>query len=218
MAIGFDTVSESFVEAGFNNTTTSHTVTGSNTIFFGGIWNGNTSGLTTVTYNGSSMTLVNSINGNPGGTTYMYYIVNPTTGTNTFSVTRSSTVGRLFIFGASYTGAAQTGQVDSSNTATNTGSSGHTVSTTVVAPNCWLVGVMIMDGANSLAAGSGTTMREKDTRFGQAGWFDSNGTVGTGSQGLSTTAIGANAYGDVVASFLPVATQNTGAFFRMMSA
>lgn len=175
----------------------SHTCTGSDIILLVGAY-ALSDTVSSVTYNGVSMTLIGKTtfpgSGRQGA--YLYYLINPATGSHTVSVTGGTGIGS-----ASYTGAKQTGQPDSSNTGTQTGTA-ITMTTTVVASNCWLVGVEA-DPNGGETAGAGTTIRGTDGNG--LVFADSNGVVGTGSQSLVVNhGNGASAW--VVASIAPAAS------------
>ena len=83
-----------------------------------------------------------------------WYLDNPATGTHNIVWT---TTADMYGFGASYTGIAQTGVLDSSNTGGNATATSLTVSTTTVADNCWLTGFAYT--ASAATMGSNTTSR-----------------------------------------------------------
>lgn len=119
----------------------------------------------------------------------LYILAAPATGANNVVATISGTLNgskQFAVNAQTYTGAAQTGQPDSTGNFTATGSSAAsvTVSTTVVASNTWLVGGASENQGDIAAgaAGAGTTYRGS-AQFNMYG-ADSNGTVGTGSQSL----------------------------------
>lgn len=192
--------------------TWSHTTSGTNRILFvGAISTADT--ITGVTYNSVAMTLI-------GKTSYpgvgrqgvaLFYLINPTSGANTVSVTGSSTVSG---FSSSFTGAQQSGQPDSF-AATNPADGANLVmTTTVVASNCWLVACEA-DGAGGETAGAGTTIRQ--THSFALTLSDSNGTVGTGSQSL-TINFASNKRAGIVASFSPAAAAATSNFLSSLGA
>lgn len=133
--------------------------------------------------------------------TYLYYLVAPSTGTHAIVCTTSSSILQEGS-SVSYTGAKQTGQPDSTNTGGSGAATSFTLSTTVVATNCWLVGVLRDNGAGP-SAGTGTTLRVTFGTF-AAIQVDSNGTVGTGSQSLQATVGVAAAWSGIVASMAAV--------------
>lgn len=99
-----------------------------------------------------------------------------TAGTTTLTETGSTF---SFLSATSYSGCNSTNP-DSNNGSNNGGvtTASLTMSTTVVASSCWLAGSIY--GGASFTAGAGTTRRTNTS----TGLFDSNGTVGTGSQSL----------------------------------
>ena len=203
MSIAFDAVSSNLGGSG-TNVTVSHTCTGKYLILLAGIQvyyvgNDATSVVSSVTYNGVSMTLISKTNvgGDNTQASYLYYLINPSTGSNTLSVSTSTSVTGLQVQGASYTGVNQSGQPDSYNTG-NT-SSPLTISTTTVANNCWLVGTAASSSGATLNAGTGTTLR---SLAGRQVAFDSNGAKSpAGSYSLQCTS--STPLGGVIASIAP---------------
>lgn len=133
-----------------------------------------------------------------------YYLDNPPTSSVSYALSASpSFTCRIAV--NLYSGTA-TGAEDS--TATNSAVADTlTVTTTVVASNCWLVGVGMgfPSGGNAITGGSGTTMRSgaPTTFFYSA---DSNGTVGTGSQSLIFNKASGTTMGGFVVSIAPSAS------------
>lgn len=180
--IAFDAATDGGNNGGSTSTQSfSHTCSGSNRILFVGIVGDVIPGaddVSSVTYNGVGMTLVDKYTSATSNArfTYLYMLVAPTTGSNTVAITFATT---HFIFGGavSYTGAKQTGQPDAS-AKSNAGSnvSSWATSVTTVANNSWAV---LMengyDANNAPAAGAGSTRRTFDPAFGGWGLFDSNG-------------------------------------------
>jgi|GEM_PF-2380773 len=99
----------------------SHTVTGSNTILFVGIASNAASQKypTLVTYNSVAMTSV-ATSTNGGLTVNLFYLVAPTGGANTVSVTLSGTANAVICGASSYTGVDQTTPLGTAATATGT--------------------------------------------------------------------------------------------------
>ena len=198
MSIAYDATS------GGNGTGTSltyaHTCsTGDDRILFVGInITDNTDSVTGVTYAGSAMTLVNKRSGT-NAFLYLYYIIAPATGANNVVVSTSASK-QIVAVGSSYTGAAQTGQPDSSATVKNTSGTSLVLQTTVVASNCWLVCIKAETAPNTLTNGSIRTGQINGTANG-----DSNATVGTGSQNLTWTHDEHSA-GGIIASFAPASS------------
>lgn len=203
MAIAFDTATGRNSQSGGTSFSWNHTCTGSNLILFVGVTVSTTDLAPSATYNSVSMTLVDKVQTPSGRWSYLFVLVGPATGTNSVSVSASSAPSDFWLtYSASYTGAKQSGQPDSFNHGTATGvagTTGLTVSTTVVASNCWLI--MYGDNTDNNVDGGTSTLRA--TPNSQA-IGDSNATVGTGSQSLKfTVSTGSGNFGQIIASFAP---------------
>lgn len=209
MAIAFDAAAAEGVSPG-SSLTYSHTCTGSNLLLFVGIWQ-STDGdhITAVTYNSVSMTrILRQAGAVGGGSVYLYFLINPSTGSNSVSIT-ADTSALISAASSSYTGAKQSGQPDSSSSS-NVHSTSDTETTTVVDTNCWLVMFGTDQSGGTISAGTGTTKRAgKDGGY-SGGIFDSNGTVSTGSQSLQFTAVGTSDLAGVIASFSPAVASFEG--------
>lgn len=144
--------------------------------------------VTGVTYNGVAMTqLAKKQDTSFNSWQYIYFLAAPASGANNVVVSLSSNAAGS-LMNVSYTGVSAT-QPDSSNTngATTSGSgTPFTLTTTVVASNCWLLAIT-KDSSGGSAAGSGTTRRTSLSSGGGDQIWDSNGTVGTGSKTLNMT-------------------------------
>lgn len=200
MAIAFDSSSLGPNPPAGAPQTWSHTCSGSDRLLVVGAISLNDT-VTGVTYNGVSMTFIGktSYPGSARQGVAMYYLLNPASGTNTISVNGS---GNVSGFATSYTGVQQSSQPDSSATFNPSNATSITMTTTVVASGCWLVGVQA-DSVGGETAGAGTTIRQTHP-FGLS-ISDSNGTVGTGSQSLIINWSGSAANAGVIASFSPAA-------------
>lgn len=193
-----------------------HVCTGSNLILFFGNSQGNGGDhATSVTYNSVSMTQdANSPADGTVANAEMWMLVNPSTGSNTLATSSSPSASFDFGVAASYSGCAQSGQPDSSAKSTNS----TTIATTVVASNCWLVGMSSNEADAGIAAAPTSSRTDRASngdirnngakQFG-AVFFDSNGTVGTGSQSTTLTGTGTR-WANIVNSFAPVADASTG--------
>jgi len=176
MAIAFDSMTES-TESSNPAITLSHTCNGSNRILFVIGWvrgNGNT--VSSMTYNGVSMTQIGSQLDTGTGNhdkSFMFYLVNPASGTHDVSISFSGN-NYCYAIACSYTGAKQTGQPDNSADRTTKSETNSTVSLTTVADNSWVI--MGWAGTGSSAtAGTGTTKR--NTVASNSDFFDSNGPI-----------------------------------------
>lgn len=162
--------------------------------------------VTGVTYAGAAMTLVGKrvTAASDLRNCYLYVLVNPASGTNNVVISCSNT--HYLLGGAvSYTGAAQSGQPDATNTNSTTGTS-LTTSVTTVANNCWTVLVNTgFASSNAPAEGTGSTRRTYEGSFGAWGLFDSNAVITpAGSYSMQTTYPAAgDGINHVMASFSP---------------
>lgn len=206
MAIGFDVYTLGVTGSG-TSLTYAHTTSGSDrglVIGVIGAQAGTGDVVTGVTYAGVAMTKLQTIapgaNNGSDRYRYLFYLANPALGTNNVVISASATT---FLQGdtGSYTGTKQTGQPDSTNKATQvSGSSSFSVSTTVVAPNCWLVAFVSEATGVNISAGAGTTNRNPPA---VVAFSDSNGTVGTGSQSLAWTSVASGSWGGMILSMAP---------------
>ena len=195
-------------------TGTSVAVSGSNTI---GIilTQGNvsaTNSITAITWGGVSMTLIDGAQVPSDRYMSAWYVLNPSS-----SGAISMTGGAFWDwYSWYYTGALQSGQVDSTNHGTSSASTTITVATTVVASNCWTV-MCQADGVGNVTYSTNVgVMRLSSSPTSQA-ISDSNGTVGTGSQSTTLTRTGTSGHAGVNFSIAPfvVATVNSS-FFAFM--
>lgn len=175
----------------------SHTVSGSDTALVVGVMTDET--VTGVTYDGVSMTPVNSVVNFPSDNNeYLYYLTNPSTGSHNVIVTTSASA-TIYSDAASYTGVSQTGQPEENNTATTTGAS-LSAAVTTTSDNNWLVGAF-RNGAGDTTAGADTTLRGTSGPF---NLFDSNGPKNPArSYSLSVTISNSQTAG-LVLSLAPV--------------
>lgn len=186
MAIALDATS-SATASGSDTISWTHTCTGSDlvlVVFITGASAGvGFSGTDTMTYNGVAMTFVDVANDGVQSIG-MWYLLNPATGANTVLWDWNSGNFTKSGFAVSLTGCDSTSQPDSSNKGTAT-SFDVTLSTTVVDTGCWLVGA-IQSQTGALSAGTGATERQEQTDADSkhSALYDSNGTVGTGSQSM----------------------------------
>lgn len=141
--------------------------------------------ITAVTWGGVSMTKIAAVI--TAGDRYhsFWWIANPAS-SSTIAFTGASTWNAFNMY---YTGCSQTGQPDSFNTNTNTGTT-LTASSTVVKSNCWLV-MSESDSSGRAASGvSGDLTAIRGNETNGLVIADSGGIVGTGSQSGSITVTG----------------------------
>ena len=209
MAIAFDNSTASLeFGAGSTSGTLSYTCSGTNRYLIVVICQSGIS-VSGITYNGVAMTqLLTS-----GGTrTSMWGLANPSTGANNIIASVSSGGVPWGFLASSYTGCSIT-QPDSSNNIDATYP--NTVTTNVVASNCWLV-----CGALSITTGTLTSNRTDRQTFINSSirrysLADSNGTVGTGNQSIIwTCSSGANIEPCLISLAPFSAPSNTSNFFN----
>lgn len=192
MAIAFDTsLSNTTATVGAGTATlANYTVASGGILIVFVQWNGSSlasGNITGVTYNGVSMTSAGTavVSGNGAWASSVWYLLNPATGAahNIVATSGSANVGTVNISAHSYTGASTVSQPDSynSNSGTNNGGT-FTVSTTVVASNCWLVGAYASADDAAPTGNTNCTIRQNPAQ--QWASADSNATVGTGSQSM----------------------------------
>lgn len=174
------------VGAGTGSTlTVSHTCTGSNGLLVSAIQLSSGGGSpTSLTYNGIPMTQQSAQTNFAGSSRdlYLYYLRSPSTGAHNLVLTLSGANADIECANASYTGInVNSSFPDSSNTGSASSGTSLNVLTTVVATNCWLIGAA--SSTSGLTAGAGTSLYVQQGAH--AGVADSNGKVGTGSQGLT---------------------------------
>lgn len=203
-AIAFDSTSAN--SDGFPTATRSHTVTGSDPFLMGtSVGSVGSQNVSAVTWN-STESMSEPVAGGvicPGDRAMdFWYRAAPTTGTHNLVTTASGPFSG--INAASYSGVKQTSPIDSFNSGTASSTTSFSLSTTVVASGCWLIMSTKVSAVNP-SAGSGTTLRQADQ-----GIWDSNGTVGTGSQSLSVTSSPTSQnWAGIIVSIAPAATPSS---------
>lgn len=136
---------------------------------------------TGVTYNGVAMTqAVKKQSSTAIEYVYLYFLDAPASGSNNvvISLSGSSTINS---FAISFSDALQSGTTDSTGSATSASANTLTLTTTVVASGCVLVGMFGFAAGGTISAGAGTTLAASS---GSRGIGYSTSEVGTGSQSL----------------------------------
>ncbi len=211
MAIAFDAEVHSggtyWPGSAVTSLTQSHTVgTGSNRLLIVAVTNYQVNTTTAVTYGGVSMTLINRSTGSVESLsqdTTLWYLVAPATGANNIVATLSGAASQYHsVHAMSYTGVNQTTPIDSNATGTSAAATSLTLSTTVVAENCWLVGASFSRDT-TITAGASTTLRGLNTSSLVSG-ADSNAVVATGSRSLIWNSSGSATWpGGCIVSIAP---------------
>lgn len=212
MAIVFDAQGGTNATASDTTHTQNHTCTGSNLVLLVGIgvYDSPYDVVTAVTYNSVAMTQVGKLFHSGGRGTYLYILTGPTTGTNQISITTSSSV-TVGINSVSFTGAAQTGQPETSATQEPT-STTKTMTLTVSTANSVIVGSEFTNRVST--ASTNTTLSTADGDANNNNIAYSTSPVGTGSQSIILTQSDSTWAVMVYASIKPLLS-NTG-FFNLM--
>ena len=195
MAIAFDAVS--FGEGAgtdLNGTVMSHVCTGSNLILILGLTIQTGATVTSVSYGGVAMTLIDEYDSGGSGQVKNYYLIAPATGSNDVAVVTNNN-GAWKIGATSYTGVRQILQPDSNGETNGSGTTDAAISRTSVANNCWHVGWIssTVNGAVTLTAGASTTMRTTTAKV--SGMFDNNAAITpAGANTLHATQSASNTF------------------------
>ncbi len=218
MAIAF-VAAAGFAYAGGPTITNAYTVgSGSDRLLVVGVTvDGVSDVVSGVTYNSVSMTLAVKLtpSGSDNGAkqSYIYYLLGPASGANNIVVTTSVAAE---VVAADYTGVAQSGQTDATNTHdvnSASPSDPFTSSITTVADNSLVV---LLDSAysfgNPSTAGTGATRRAYGATIALATLYDC-GTPVTPAGSYSMTINGRNEYSNthILASFSPTGGGGGGA-------
>lgn len=204
MAIALDATTDGNFVSGTSRTF-SHTCTGSDRILFvEAVINTSTDLVTGVTYNGVSMTRIQTVSPTANRRLYLYYLIAPATGANNVVITTSSSTA-IGGNAASYTGVAQSGTIiDVSTTITDTTSPVATSLTTTI-DNTWTILCTTVDTTSAFSASTGSTFRVKNTTYADVSIFDSGGAITpAGSTTMTVTVASITTAGTIMAAFAPV--------------
>lgn len=176
---------------------------GANMAVFASVGAPTTDKLTSIRYDGTDMTEVQSFTNVDGRGIYLYYIpiaTGPGTAKNVV-VVGASDAWQMAL--ASYTGVAQTSTLDTSNTGVTIGSSVSSIdiSITTTTDDCWAIaagraGLGFTNGTN-------TTMRRTANGVGLVDTDASLGTAGAETINVAVTAPTAAGLGAIVAAIKP---------------
>lgn len=203
MAIAYDT------SGGFGVTngggTVDLTLGASATILVASVYYNSAGAVTpTATWNGDAMTSLGAVDlqdeegAGSGLQNWLFYILNPDTGTHTLSITDSAS-RPLGFSAASYSGVDSVG-TPSLIGSTTAGTLTHTITT---GTGGWLV--MGGTGNDPMAAGTGFTARNTQNSF-QVAIGDSNDTLTPGSNTISLTNASNNGISSVAVELIPPAS------------
>ncbi len=159
--------------------------------------------ISSVTYNGAPMTLLKKLQAPSNNWQYLYYLLNPSSGSHNIVVTAASS-HYLISQAASWSDVSQSGQPDALTTNTApVGSTSTSTSLTTIAS-----GSLVVQGVWSFghpAAGTGATQIVVDAAIGGAGIFVSSGSPVSpaGNVTMTTISDGSISTGVIMASFAP---------------
>lgn len=205
-AIAYDNFTQSKTTG--TSLTFAHTTSGSNRLLVIGISNqsdsGSDIGASDVSYNGDTATYINKYTNPQNDTVYMYYLINPDSGSNNVVINRADATGTVQARVWSITGAKQSAQPDAHATAnTTTGTLTSTV--TNVSANTWSVLMAYNQEGGTISASTNSTARGATDLYSRL--FDNSGvapTAGTGAYSMTVTRpSGASVWQSVIASFAP---------------
>lgn len=114
-----------------------------------------------ISYAGTALTLVATLT-DGSAQTWVYILVNPTSGSNTLSVTFHGSITSFTIEAADYFNCKQTGQPDASTSRKDTGVTTTTLSLTTIADRCLVISACDTENGG-WAVGTGTTKVLADT-------------------------------------------------------
>lgn len=156
--------------------------------------------VTGVTWNGTSMTLVDKQNSAPGSVfwQYLYVLAGPATGTQNVVVSASGTVNYIQTYIASYLGVKATGQPEAAAENAGTGDP-FTTSLTTATANAWTVA--LVNASVGLVVSGAFTLRASDTSpIFTSALGDSNGPiVAAGSTSLVVSGAGGQKQSEMIA-------------------
>lgn len=210
MAIAFD-ASVSGPSGGAGPHTFSLTTTGANIVVIVGCLADGT--ITSVTYNGSALTAINSRAAGNGYTMYTFALaLGAGLGAKNVVVTKN-TATDMYPIAASYTGCSQTGIPDASFTMLDTTHANFAITWNTVADNAWQYAFLYnISGSGGQNAGANTLDRQNNT-FAGVQLFDSNGPrTPAGSNSLNVTVVFTENTACAAFSLAPPAA--AGKFFR----
>lgn len=168
---------------------------------------------TAISYGSKPMTLVDSqLDGDSWGKTFLYYLMNPPTGSNSFSITGGTTANEAF-FAATLTG-VNTNEIGGKSKASGDSAIASSSLTPVATGNLIIFGVSSGTATAVSALGGSTLINTANNTSGGAGML-SLPTTGNTPQTVQATM--PNDFWTIVAAEFKAAgtTTNTGQFFQL---
>jgi hypothetical protein len=203
MAIAFNAFSHSSSTGTSASSTHDSGAEADRFLIIGVMWQSNESiAGSAVTYDGVASTKIGEQSQTGGARRIaLYYIEDPSSGSNTATATRGSSTGSMFIFVTSLSG-ADVFDVGGTEDVTE---DPHTPALTTTADNDWMFGITRNGAGQTITAGTGT-IRRSSTGGGDLAFGDSNGSVGSaGAHNLTWDVASSSAFISVTGSVKPVA-------------
>lgn len=143
---------------------------------------------TGVTAGGASMTLLTSGTDGAGPTQYMYYKVNP--GSGTIAISMGATGSAVSGSCATYTGVDQVNPIDATSTTASVTTTSFTSTITTLTDQAWVITSARLASGATITAGANTVVRTQPevTFFGGGALWDSGAGRSTGSNSLNVTS------------------------------
>lgn len=208
MAIAYDNVTANEQLSG-SSLTFAHTTSGSDTLLFAGTTDGGAVGVSSITYNSVSASLVGNVQIPSDRSIFLYSLIAPANGSNNIVFTLNSSTTNWGGTVITYTGCDQTTNPEASGTDTASGVTSDTTSLTTLTDDAWLT-AQCGYTHGTWSASSGTTQRANPA--GSSGYVDSGGSVGTAgsySLGQQTTRPGGTNFAMVIAAIKPAAAASS---------
>lgn len=162
------------------------------------------------TYAGVSMTTLatKAITDEAGSYAAAFGLANPASGSNNLVVTRTPTSTHIVVSAFAYTGVSST--VEGTATGDTPASGVLSIAVTIANSGCWLAGgyAAKYNGVNTFQASGGSGTFVDDNGYaglgGLLGIYDSNGTVGTGSQSIDGyRGLGSDTFSGIAVALAP---------------
>jgi len=153
--------------------------------------------ISSVTYNGVAMTLVTS-QADGGIKMYLYYLINPASGTNSLVVTRSGSTGELFCSTSYYNGVNQSSLIDAFNSGVSTSTSSPSATITIASDDSMMAMSIYNAGGNPYTASTNAVDRDCGSNSREV--FDCGVQFASGATSMNVTS-GTNTHLWIIVSF-----------------
>lgn len=201
-SIAFDTKTTS-QQLNASSITWSHTTGGSNRILFVVTEGQNNCGANSVTYNGTSLTQIQSnISGGNSDISSLWYLVNPSAGSNNVVINRGCGSGWFGGAAVSYTGVHQSNPINASGTSTGSGTSASKSLTTTV-DNTW--GFLVALATATKTASTNATQIYNDFND-HTSVYDNSGVApftSSGSYTMASSLSSSDSWSTIMVAFTP---------------